>query len=264
MVRRAAPAIDWAYPLRAVLDAVEPKPGPEAPRGDKKNYAENLSRKLATLVAGALRHKYPNITPTVAGHGHEIPTGADHGNKRLDVRVWNERLGLLLDVSIKTYSFQDWRTREHRAYRYTKNIVRNDHELRAEADSVHRRQPYAVLVGIIFMPAEAALDGEGTGHSSFAHAVSVFRRRTGRRDGTDPAMHLFERFYVALYESTGEHRGAVTFFDAKQSPPRNGRPPAGLTVDLQGLVDETIEEVDRRNDFSPAWLDFEDEAAEDL
>lgn len=260
-MRRGTP-INWAYPLRDALSATEPKPAPNAARGDKKNYAERLSRELALLMAEALRKKYPRVTPTRAG-GHEFPTGADHGKKRLDVRVWDDRLGLLLDVSIKTYSFADWRSREQRAYRYTKNIVRNDHELRAEADSVHRRQPYAVLVAIIFMPVEACIDGEGAGHSSFAHAVRVFRRRTGRRDGADPSMHLFERVYVALYEASGEHRGAVSFFDVTRLPPRIGRPPSAVTADLQGLVDEIVDHVDRRNDFAPEWLDLEDDGSGD-
>ena len=250
--------IDWAYPLRPALTAAEPKPPPDAARGDKKNYAERLSRELAVLMAEVLRKKYPQITPTDEGGGHEFPTGADHGKKRLDVRVWDDRLGLLLDVSIKTYSFADWHSRESRAYRYTKNIVRNDHELRAEADSVHRRQPYAVLVAVMFMPVEASIDGDGAGHSSFAHAVRVLRRRTGRRDGADPSMHLFERVYVALYETSGEHRGAASFFNVTNLPPRSGRPSATTTLDLQGLVDEIADHVDQRNDFTPEWLDLED------
>lgn len=100
------------HPLLAALDAAEPKPGPDAPREEKKNYAQRLSNGLAQVVANALREDFPNITPTADGAGQESAVAVDKGQKRLDVKVSDSTLGLILSVSIKTYSFQDYSPRK--------------------------------------------------------------------------------------------------------------------------------------------------------
>src|SRR5579859_6297412 len=140
-----AVAIDPSHPLRSALDAAEPKPDARGEREDKKNYAQRLSNELAQLVADALRDDFPNITPTAGGTGQEAAVGVDRGSKRLDVKATDATLGLILNVSIKTYSFQDYSPSKERLGRWTKNIVRNDHELRGEAMVLHQRQPYSVL-----------------------------------------------------------------------------------------------------------------------
>ena len=53
-------------------------------------------------------------------------------------------------MSIKTINFRDATTK-----RYTKNYTRADGELRAEASDYHERQPYAVMVAVIFLPIDA-------------------------------------------------------------------------------------------------------------
>ena len=120
--------IDDAYPLRGAFDRAEPRPDPDADRAEKKNYAERLSRELAKVVAGALRDEYPRITPTSDGRDQESPAAGEGGKKRLDVKVWDDRAGLILSISIKTYSFQDYSKKSERLGRFTKNILRNDHE----------------------------------------------------------------------------------------------------------------------------------------
>src|SRR5688500_16394723 len=92
--------------LRAALDRAEPRPADDASRDLKKNYAQRLSRAIALEVAARLRHGFPSITPC-DGLGHEREIGGSGGTKRLDVCAWHDQLGLLLDVSIKTYSFRD-------------------------------------------------------------------------------------------------------------------------------------------------------------
>jgi hypothetical protein len=66
------------------------------------------------------------------------------GQKRLDVKVWSDMKGLELLISIKTITFRDYNKKYDRVGRYTKNMVRNDHELRLEASTIHHRQPYSV------------------------------------------------------------------------------------------------------------------------
>jgi hypothetical protein len=270
-------------PLLAALDAAEPKPDPQGEREDKKNYAQRLSNALAQTVADALRIDFPDITPTPTGAGQEASVGVDKGQKRLDVKATDPTLGLILNVSIKTYSFQDYSPKTGRLGRWTKNIVRNDHELRGEAMVLHQRQPYSVLVGLMFEPYEICDDGDptkssDTAKSSFAHHVAVLSKRAGRGrravynasagayvdyGAEDPRHDLFERVFIGLYEQAGENRGAVRFFDVEQPPPRNGRPSAAATLGFHDLIDTIKDEVNRRNRFAPTWAEPSDEESEE-
>ncbi len=172
-------------PLWSALQLAGDKPPADADRGEKKNYAQRLSNQLAQTVADALRPLYPNITPTASGEGQEATVDVAKGRKRLDVKALDPTLGLILCVSIKTYNFQDYSPRSGKLGRWTKNIVRNDHELRGEAMVLHQRQPYSVLVAVMFEPYATCDDGDptktsDTGKSSFAHHVTTLSKRSGR------------------------------------------------------------------------------------
>jgi hypothetical protein len=155
--------------------------------------------------------------------------------------------------------------------RYTKNMVRNDHELRAEAMDHHERHPYAVLVALFFLPMRACEDG-GTDKSSFAHAVMTFRPRTGRVQPTDPHQ-LFERFFIGLYEFEGDRRGQILFFDVMDRPPRRGRPtrrepargePRRGLLTLEEMIGEVVKSYGIRNRRYIEWADEDTEAVPDL
>lgn len=265
---------DPELPLRAILDAIV-KPDVSAPREDKHAYAMAFSRRLALFIAEALRPRFPEVLPTPDELGHESMTAAAGGAKRADVKVWDDVLGLNLLVSLKTYSFQDWDTKRQRASRYTKNVQRNGRELKDEADVVHRRQPYSVIVAIMFVPAAACDDGDPTaasdrtGPSSFASMVGRLRVRTGR--ALDPDEKRFERYdlterlFIGLYDHEGPLRGSLRFFDVMDSPPRNGRPMPERTLSLTDLVDEIARMVDTRNSSGIEWavLTEEDESADE-
>ncbi|MDF0531420.1 hypothetical protein P0W64_00605 [Tsukamurella sp. 8F] len=262
-------------PLQFALDAAEPKPEPEADRADKKNYAQKLSNALAQTVADALRPMYPDITPTATGAGQEAQIDVVKGRKKLDVKSVDPNLGLVLCVSIKTYSFPDFSGKTGRAGRYTKNIVRNDHELRGEAMVLHQRQPYSVLVAVMFEPYATCGDGNPdragqAGQSSFAKHVETLAKRSGRGRravvggpegmyvdlGAEDTRHdLFERVFIGLYEVDGPDRGTVRFFDAEQAPPRCGRPADDTTLSFDEFVSEIHREVARRNRLAPTWSD---------
>ena len=231
-------------------------------RSQKKNYAQNLSTELAMTLADCLRPHYPKarITPRPDGTGHEFTVGAKLDSKKTDVGVWDDAAGLILGVSIKTYSFRDFhgatKTKPAHLGRYVRNVKRNDMELRDEADVLHRRQPYAVLFALFFMPRDAAWDG-ATGQSSFAHAVFTFRKRAGRTTADAIRSDLFEKVYVGLF---GED-GTVEFFDVEDAPPRN-QPPKN-TISLAQLVDlmrvavvvrnEGVSPQDRYAGDDPGW-----------
>jgi len=240
---------------------------------DKKNYAERLSNKLAILIAGKLRSEdetLADILPRPDGSGRETgaASGASKKLKKTDVRFSTFDTGLELLVSIKTYSFQDPRKDKKSGGivlgRYTKNMVRNDHELRAEAMDHHERHPYAVLVALFFLPMRAC-DDAGTDKSSFAHAIMTFRARAGRQEPSDPHQK-FERFFVGLYEHEGERRGDVWFFDVMDRPPRRGRPqrtdppkgePRRGLLTLDEMIREVVKAYGIRNRRFIEWSDEE-------
>lgn len=219
----------------------------------KKNWAQRFSNELATTLADELRPKYrkARVTPHADGSGQEFTVGGKVDRKRTDVGVWDDAAGLVAGVSIKTMSFRDFHgatkatTRKPaqpaRIGRYVRNVKRNDMELRDEADTLHRRQPYAFLVAVLFLPEDACWDGI-TGHSSFAHIVFTLRKRTGRRHPGDRP-DLFERTFVGLYTD----EGAVRFFDVTQPPPKNQPPRPEQTISMSQLVDELDDAVVLRN-----------------
>lgn len=247
-------------PLKESLTAASSKsPGGQRPaafpdvgreeqnRKDKKNYAQNLSAELALMVAACLapHYKKARIAPRPDGSGLEFTIGAKIDSKKTDVSVWDDAAGLILGVSIKTYSFRDFHgaTKKKAAHlgRYVRNVKRNDLELRDEADVLHRRQPYAVLFALFFMPKDACWDGIA-GHSSFAHAVFTFRKRTGRDAADAVRSDLFEKVFIGLFSD----EGSVEFFDVQRPPPKN-QPPLE-TISLADLIEVMRRDVVLRNE----------------
>jgi hypothetical protein len=223
-------------------------------RAEKKNYAEKLSRALASKLAHRLRTAFPGVLPDALGKGQESKARTSKGFKKLDINYSTPELGLGLGVSIKTINFRDGATK-----RYTKNFTRADAELRAEAADYHERQPYAVMIALIFLPIDACDDGGGKNksHSSFGGAVQVFRFRAGREKATDPPL-LFERVFLGLYEPDAEGSGDVSFFDVMDVPPKNGRPTNCRT--LSDVVSEIVKTYDARNRPTFKWADAAPEA----
>jgi len=248
-----------------------PRPADDADRDLKKNYSERLSNAIAVLLASKLRAtgRFDAILPLPDGSGRETgsASGSNKKIKKTDVRYATSNTGLELLVSIKTLNFRDAKkdrvTGRLTIGRYTKNMVRNDHELRAEAMDHHERFPYAVLIGVFFIPIDACDDGTAD-KSSFAHAVMTFRPRAGRADTSDPAAK-FERFFIGLYDakdSTGTHVG---FFDVLAPPPRRGRPPwptespdptrGERLLTLEQVIAEIVREYGIRNRTYIRWAD---------
>jgi len=262
--------------FREALEHAEPRPPDDGKQQEKKNYAERLSNAIAVLIAGKLRAtgSFQGILPLSDGSGRESGSagGASKKRKKTDVRFATSDTGLELLVSIKTLNFRDAKTDKTTGKivlgRYTKNMVRNDHELRAEAMDHHERFPYAVLVALFFLPIEACDDGAGD-KSSFAHAVMTFRPRTGRVEPSDPPAK-FERFFIGLYLSEGGEEDAVGFFDVSAPPPRRGRPPGpgdppdpsrgGRLLSLDEVVAEIVRQYGIRNRTYVRWADESPEA----
>ena len=143
---------------------------------------------------------------------------------------------------------------------------------------LHQRQPYAVLIGVLFEPFTTCEDGDpgrasDQYKSSFAHHVATLSKRAGRGKrpvygagseawvdygAEDPRHDLFERVFIGIYQPDGADRGAVRFFDVETPPPRNGPPPHAATHSYESFLEHVRAEVDRRNRFAPAWAAAEE------
>lgn len=180
------------------------------------------------------------------------------GFKKLDVNYSTSELGLGLGVSIKTITSPDPRTK-----RYTKNYTRIDAELRAEAVDYHKRQPFAVMVALIFLPADACEDSKRPRlsredrelePSSFGAAVRAFRYRANRI-GYKNDLDLFERVLIGLYEPEGPEAGEVRFFDVMNKPPKYGRPGPASMLELDQAIELIQQTYDARNNPPFEWAD---------
>ena len=164
-------------------------------------------------------------------------------------------------MSIKTYSFRDWSGRTQTAGRYTKNIQRNGMELKDEADVIHRRQPYSVMVALFFLPIDACDDGdEGAsrdrGVSSFASIVRRLRHRQGR--AIDSNERLFDRYDLprsCTSPCTNLRGGSrlAPVLRCREQPTANGRPSDQSLLTLSGLAAQIEELVGRRNTAGFDW-----------
>jgi hypothetical protein len=251
-----------------VLEAAGDRPADVAGTPAKKNYSQRLSENFALLMANRLRSEdklFQAILPNPDGTGQESKSvsGANKKLKKTDVRHSTRDSGLELLVSIKTLNFKNSKTDKRNNQlvvgRYTKNMVRNDHALRAEAMEHHERFPYAVLVAIFLIPADSCDDGN-VDISSFAHAILTFNPRAGRLHPTDPK-ELFERFFIGLYDHSGDHAGEIAFYDVMNTrPPRRGRPKPETLLSIEELVGQVMKTYGVRNRRYVEWAEDADVA----
>ena len=235
--------------IRDCLDNAGPRPPESAKQKDKKNYAERLSHALATKIANSLRRDFKHITPDKDGRQQEKRARSAKGFKKLDVNYSTPELGLGLGISVKTIGYRDKKSKN-----YVKNITRIDNELRAEAIDYHLRQPYAVMIAILFLPVDSCDDGNakrGT-PSSFGRSVHNLRFRANRVNPRNEEQ-LFERIFIGLYEPEGPQRGYVTFFDIMSRPPKFGRPRKDNLMSFSNLVAEIKSTFDLRNNPPFQW-----------
>lgn len=224
----------------------------------KKNYAEKLSRSLAECFAHALRDRFPDIRPDSDGNYHESRARGAFGVKKLDVNASTPEYGLALGLSIKTLNFPDAKPGakdKSKDGRYTKNLGRIANELRAEAMDYHVRQPFAVMVAVVFLPMEACDDGTEKNASSFGSAVQKYRPYSSRPTYADNPQS-FERFFIGLYELDGKQRcSRVSFFDVQHAPPRARRPNPKEVFSYEEVLREILSTFDDRNDPPFVWAD---------
>lgn len=218
-------------------------------------YGTAFSNALAVLFANKLRPLLPGVLPNPDGSGGESRAASVKGYKRLDVNYSTPELGLALGVSIKTINVEDGKKK---SAVYSHNYSRIDSELRAEAMDYHLRQPYSVLVGILFLPAPRAWEdwyeapGGRLNPSSFGKAVTYYRDSRAPRHDPGDAPEKFERFFVGLHGEGIDGGKDAVYYDVMQAAKPPGRrqptPHSGHEVlDTDGVVAEIMRTFRARN-----------------
>ena len=153
------------------------------------------------------------------------------GAKKVDVTWATEESGLLLGISVKTISFRDRATRN-----FQKNLTNRRGDMLIEAVTLHRRFPYAVLMGLLFLDKDARTDGTPKRRSTFDNAFPRLRLFTGRSDpaGRD---EQFERLYLLLVDANPFNPAVEAYHVSDPSTP----------VALDDMMREAIELVAERN-----------------
>src|SRR5712692_322852 len=197
--------------IREVLKLSRPRPQVSDVQSIKNKYAVRFAEHMAKRIAADLANKLRGIQATT-----KRSAGSIRGRKQLDVNFSTPEHGLALGISLKSVHIRD----VGGSRRYTHNMKRNEEELRIEASGYHKRQPYAVMIGVLFLPFDSCDDGKKNNPSSFGSWVRHLRPYSGRAE-PDDEIDRFEKLYVALYEPDGTD---VRFFDIESDPPKSGRP----------------------------------------
>lgn len=237
-------AHDGAAVIAAVLKAAEPRPDQTSPVGEKIQYATRFADAMAEQIASHLAPSLRGISAST-----KRTAGSVRGRKQLDVNFSTPEVGLALGISLKSVHIRD----VGGSSRYTHNRKRNEEELRIEATGYHKRQPYAVMVGVLFLPFDSCEDGRRENASSFGSWVRHLRPYTGRQDPEDED-DKFEKMYIALYEPDGTD---LRFFDVEWDPPKKGRPKRLLSYDE--FLDAAYYAYLNRNAAEFTWAEGEEE-----
>lgn len=216
--------------------SLPPKPGTAAKQAAKKAFSEKLSAATAVAIAEELRLRgmrevRPAAPGTVSASGAERRISGGIGAKKVDVTWTTEESGLLVAVSIKSINFKDQRTGN-----LQKNLVNRRGDMLFEAVTLHRRFPYAVLVGLLMLDAEAETDATGKRRSTKENAVRRLALFTGRTD-PDGREEQFEQFYIMLLDTTSSPPSG-RFFAVEE-------PTAEISLD--SVVDRIVAAAARRN-----------------
>ena len=208
------------------------------------NFAIAFAKYMGIEVAKALEPHFPGI---MSG---EKPSRAVRGMKRVDVKYSTAEAGLGLALSFKSVHFGE---RDAGAADFIHNLKRNDEELRVEATGHHLRQPYAVMVAVVFLPFESCQDMD---KSSFASWVEYLWPLKGREEPEDPP-DRFELVFIGLYARDGRELGFYQV-GGEVPCPRKGRPRRLLGLgEFLGLIRETYA---RRNGLDFAFEGEEPES----
>lgn len=205
------------------------------------NFAVSFNKFMGAEFVRELSPHFPGI---ISG---ETPSTGERGAKRVDVLYGSRESGLELMISFKSVHFGE---EDQGRAKFTHNRKRNDEELRVEATEHHVRQPYSVLVAVVFLPMDACRDRvgpKGGASSSFASWVKYLWPLQDRAEPNDRP-DTFELVFFGLYERDGS---AFGFYEVRGTVPcpRFGPPAAVLSFEEFVARVRTVHERRNSNDF---------------
>lgn len=233
---------DGSAVIREILDAASPRPGVDDSQSHKNKYAVRFADRAAAIFARDLEPHFEGIEAS-----GKRAAGSVSRTAQLDVNFSTPQYGLAVGISLKSVHLRD----RGAPNRYTHNIKRNAEELRIEASGYHKRQPYAVMIGVVFLPFDSCDDAKNDA-SSFGSWVRGLRPYAGRIHPHDD-IDRFEKLYIALYEPDGTD---LRFFDIASDPPKKGRPTAtGPLTSEDGRPRRSLAYAEFLNDVHHAYLE---------
>jgi hypothetical protein len=230
--------------LKTALDRLPPKPPNNAAATAKKRYSEQVSEAVALAMGAELRHRgmkgaRPAPPGELGGSGAERRMSGGIGAKKVDVTWATEESGLLLAASIKSINFRDMKTGN-----FQKNLINRRGDMLIEAVTLHRRFPYAVLGGFIFLDKDAATDETLRRRSTFLNAHNRLKIFTGR---TDPSGRdeQYEALFLLLLDANPFNSQLRTYRVGEALEP----------MELSAAFDELVRVTAERN---PDFYEFVD------
>ena len=186
--------------LAAALNGLAPKSEYAASARKKGAYSQDMSNVIALALGEALRQRgmreaMPGVTEGNGRSGSERRMAGGIGAKKVDVTWATEECGLICAASIKTINWRD-----KKSGNYQKNLTNRRGDMLFESVTLHRRFPYAVLLGFLFLDIGSASDDTETRESTFANAHHRLKLFTGRDDPGDRE-EQYERLYIALVDA---------------------------------------------------------------
>lgn len=235
----------------------------EGDQSAKKNWSNRFADACAQMVADGVRGNRKlakfDVRPNADGSGKEALTFVAAGKKkRVDVIAATLASGLQVGMSLKGLNFRG------PSGNFDHNLTGRTYELQDEVGAIHEYQAAAFMVGLYFLPIQAAWDKK-TAASSFARTVAHLRARSGRIDRMLPSqLRRCDAAAVALYVPGDADdpfpRGVVGYFDVSEDPPRRGRPTVDSTLTLRQLI-ELLAEQHAMDEAAIDWADPESEPA---
>lgn len=224
--------------LVEILRGLPEKPGDSASQAEKKRYSEILSQRVAVGLAAELRRRgFAEVRPTSEASARDEASGTERrmaggiGAKKVDVTWATEESGLLFAVSIKSINFRDARSQN-----LQKNLTNRRGDMLFETVTLHRRFPYAVIVGFFFLSHEALLDETSRRKSTFLNAHQRLKLFTGRNDPSGRDEQL-ERLYVVLLNPDSAAPSAEIFLAGEPQE----------SISLTDVIQDWMELVVERN-----------------
>lgn len=222
--------------LIRALDGLAPKASYENRKGA---YSQDMSAVVALALSEAVRQRgMREALPAPPGSGG--PSGAERrmaggiGAKKVDVTWATDACGLIFSASVKTINWRDGSTGT-----FQKNLTNRRGDLLFEAVTLHRRFPYAVVLGFLFLDAGSATDDTERRSSTFRNAHQRLKLFTDR-DDPGGREERFERLLVLLVAADPAGSSVSCF--------RVGAP--NEPVSLDDVIDDALGLVaDRNPDF---------------